>query len=144
MVSRVLWRRGKVFRKVFRLIFLSNAPSPTTPPLYLIAILPPARSLPFVQIYEAIRHGADAFLSAEYTICCIFIVVFGTVVFFLVSISQTWVQGAFTTGSFVLGAVTSILAGYIGMKVCAMTRTRPVVIGMFVQYRTYSDSARVL
>lgn len=70
------------------------------------------------QIYEAIRRGADAFLSAEYTICCIFIVVFGAVVFFLVGIGQSsWIEGAFTTASFVLGAVTSILAGYIGMKV---------------------------
>lgn len=70
------------------------------------------------QIYEAIRNGADAFLSAEYTICCIFIVVFGSVVFFLVGVGQdSWVEALFTTGAFVLGAVTSILSGYIGMKV---------------------------
>lgn len=92
------------FSGAFSLVF-----STTTPPL---------RVLCFFQIYEAIRHGADAFLSAEYTICCMFIVVFGAVVFFLVGIGQSsWEQGAFTTGSFVLGAVTSILAGYIGMKV---------------------------
>lgn len=72
----------------------------------------------FSQIYEAIRNGADAFLSAEYTICCIFIVIFGAIVFFLVGVGQnSWVEGAFTTGAFVLGAVTSILSGYIGMKV---------------------------
>lgn len=78
------------------------------------------------QIYEAIRHGADAFLSAEYTICCIFIVLFGAVVFFLVGVGQdSWPEAAFTTGSFVLGAVTSILSGYIGMKVrCSFTSPR--------------------
>lgn len=82
----------------------------------------------FIQIYEAIRNGADAFLSAEYTICCIFIVVFGAVVFFLVSVGQvSWVEGAFTTGAFVLGAVTSILSGYIGMKVRPITRTGDIL-----------------
>ena len=42
--------------------------------------------------------------------------------FFLVSVGQkSFVEGAFTTGAFVLGAVTSILSGYIGMKVtCAV------------------------
>lgn len=90
---------------------------------YAASVSVPFSSLPslrfgFCQIYEAIRNGADAFLSAEYTICCIFIVLFGAVVFFLVGIGQdSWVEGAFTTGAFVLGAVTSILAGYIGMKV---------------------------
>lgn len=76
------------------------------------------------QIYEAIRNGADAFLSAEYTICCIFVVVFGAVVFFLVGVGQnSWDEAAFTTGAFVLGAFTSILSGYIGMKVlpCSLT-----------------------
>ncbi|CAN0275264.1 unnamed protein product, partial [Hapterophycus canaliculatus] len=80
------------------------------------------------QIYEAIRHGADAFLSAEYTICCIFIVIFGAVVFFLVGVGQdSWVEGAFTTGAFVLGAVTSILAGYIGMKVAVYSNVRTTI-----------------
>ena len=66
-------------------------------------------------------------MSAEYTICCIFIVLFGAVVFFLVGVGQdSWPEAAFTTGSFVLGAVTSILSGYIGMKVhLSLTRQPP-------------------
>lgn len=73
------------------------------------------------QIYEAIRRGADAFLYAEYAICAIFIFIFGAVVFLLVGMGQEdWIEGAFTTAAFVLGAITSILAGYIGMKVCVL------------------------
>ncbi|CAM9936402.1 unnamed protein product [Ectocarpus sp. 12 AP-2014] len=86
------------------------------------------RTKRLIEIYEAIRHGADAFLSAEYTICCIFIVIFGAVVFFLVGVGQdSWVEGAFTTGAFVLGAITSILAGYIGMKVAVYSNVRTTI-----------------
>ncbi|CAM9490508.1 unnamed protein product [Ascophyllum nodosum] len=86
------------------------------------------RTRRLIEIYDAIRHGADAFLSAEYTICCIFIVLFGVVVFFLVSVGQkSFVEGAFTTGAFVLGAVTSILSGYIGMKVAVFSNVRTTI-----------------
>ncbi|CAN0111390.1 unnamed protein product [Ectocarpus sp. 6 AP-2014] len=86
------------------------------------------RTKRLIEIYEAIRHGADAFLSAEYTICCIFIVIFGAVVFFLVGVGQdSWIEGAFTTGAFVLGAITSILAGYIGMKVAVYSNVRTTI-----------------
>ncbi|CAM9590524.1 unnamed protein product, partial [Choristocarpus tenellus] len=80
------------------------------------------------KIYEAIRHGADAFLNAEYSICTIFIVLFGVVVFFLVSLGQdSWVEGAFTCGAFVLGALTSMLSGYIGMKVAVFSNVRTTI-----------------
>ncbi|CAM9889185.1 unnamed protein product, partial [Phaeothamnion confervicola] len=79
-------------------------------------------------IYEAIKNGADAFLNAEYSICCLFVVLFGSVVFFLISIGQSsWVDGAFTTGAFVLGAMTSILSGYIGMKVAVHANVRTTI-----------------
>jgi hypothetical protein len=38
-----------------------------------------------IEIYEAIRTGADSFLFAEYTICCYFLVGFGILVLLLVS-----------------------------------------------------------
>lgn len=86
------------------------------------------RTKRLIEIYEAIRNGADAFLSAEYTICGIFIVVFGAVVFFLVGLGQdSWVEASFTTGAFVLGAVTSILSGYIGMKVAVYSNVRTTI-----------------
>ena len=62
------------------------------------------------EIYTAIYEGAESFLRAEYTICARFIVVFGALVFVLVSWGTGWdfARGLFTTLSFVLGAATSI------------------------------------
>lgn len=55
-----------------------------------------------------IREGAMAFLYTQYKT----LAVFGVVVAILISISL----GAIAAGAFVLGAVLSLLAGYIGMK----------------------------
>ncbi|KAG5180782.1 inorganic pyrophosphatase [Tribonema minus] len=80
------------------------------------------------EIYQAIKDGADAFLNAEYTICLVFIIVFGAAVFFLISIGQgSWLQGMFTTIAFVLGALTSILSGWIGMKVAVHSNVRTTI-----------------
>ena len=80
------------------------------------------------EIYEAIKNGADAFLNAEYTICLIFVVIFGFVIFLLISIGQgSWLQGMFTAISFVLGAFTSILSGWIGMKVAVHSNVRTTI-----------------
>lgn len=113
-----------------------NTPLPICP-FFLWHLANASLSILARQIYEAIRHGADAFLSAEYTICCIFIVIFGAVVFFLVSMGQgSWIEGAFTTGAFVLGAVTSILAGYIGMKVGLLSENNGAIF-LLIRLATY-------
>mmetsp|Transcript_20880 Transcript_20880/g.30971 ORF Transcript_20880/g.30971 Transcript_20880/m.30971 type:complete len:736 (+) Transcript_20880:53-2260(+) len=81
-----------------------------------------------IEIYQAIKDGADAFLNAEYTICLIFVIVFGCIVFFLISIGQgSWLQGMFTTISFTFGALTSILSGWIGMKVAVHSNVRTTI-----------------
>jgi inorganic pyrophosphatase len=93
------------------------------------------------EIYEAIKNGADAFLNAEYTICLIFVLIFGFTVFFLISIGQgSWLQGTFTAISFVLGAFTSILSGWIGMKVAVHSNVR-TTIG--AQKNGYTDAFNV-
>jgi Na+/H+-translocating membrane pyrophosphatase len=73
-------------------------------------------------IYEIVQKGAQSFLWAEYQICFIFILAFGTLTFFLTSRvadadghgQWEWQIGALTTLSFVVGGLTSILSGYIG------------------------------
>lgn len=86
-----------------------------------------------MQIYEAIREGADSFLKAEYKVCSIFIVFFGALVFVLTSYTSNenkrwnFTVGAFTALSFVLGAVTSMLSGYIGMKVAVYSNVRTTI-----------------
>uniref|UniRef100_A0A7S4WEQ3 H(+)-exporting diphosphatase n=1 Tax=Ditylum brightwellii TaxID=49249 RepID=A0A7S4WEQ3_9STRA len=82
-----------------------------------------------IEIYEAIYEGAESFLRAEYTICAYFVVVFGAIIFALVSWGTGWdmQRGLFTALSFVLGAVTSIVSGYLGMKVAVFSNVRTTV-----------------
>ena len=80
-----------------------------------------------IEIYEAIRDGADAFLKAEYKICIIFCIPFAAVIIGLVSWGQNAIDGALTALSFALGAITSMLAGYIGMKVAVYSNVRTTI-----------------
>jgi inorganic pyrophosphatase len=63
------------------------------------------------EIYAVIYEGADSFLTAEYTICAWFIGVFSIVILVLVSWGTGWdmARGVFTSLSFVLGALTSMV-----------------------------------
>jgi len=81
------------------------------------------------EIYTAIYEGAESFLRAEYKICAWFIVVFGGLILVLVSWGTGWdfARGLFTALSFVLGACTSILSGYLGMKVAVYSNVRTTV-----------------
>jgi len=79
------------------------------------------------EVYEAISSGAAAFLHEQYHICGYFVVFFAIVVFSLVSWGQNAFEGFLTTIAFVLGAVTSIASGYIGMKVAVFANVRTTI-----------------
>eukprot|EP01035_Chromulina_nebulosa_P017235 gene17235-22761_t len=79
------------------------------------------------EVYEAISTGADAFLRAEYSICAVFIGVFALVIFALISWGQEPFYGFLTTVSFLVGALTSILSGYIGMRVAVFSNVRTTI-----------------
>jgi H+-translocating diphosphatase len=80
------------------------------------------------EIAEAISTGADAFLHAEYTICTIFALVFAVIILVLVSWGQKdWIDGTLTAVAYLLGAFTSILSGWIGMKVAVYANVRTTV-----------------
>jgi inorganic pyrophosphatase len=76
------------------------------------------------EVYTAISEGAETFLNAEYTICAIFVTCFAIMLFVMISMATTIEDGIFTTISFVTGAVTSMVAGYIGMKVAVFANAR--------------------
>lgn len=82
-----------------------------------------------VEIYEAIYEGAESFLRAEYTVCAFFVACFAVIIFFLISWGTGWdaARGFFTALSFVLGAVTSMASGYLGMKVAVFSNVRTTV-----------------
>ena len=82
-----------------------------------------------VEIYEAIYEGAESFLQAEYTVCAYFIVAFTAIIFVLVSWGTDWdfARGGLTALSFVLGSMTSIVSGYLGMKVAVYSNVRTTI-----------------
>jgi H(+)-translocating pyrophosphatase len=80
-----------------------------------------------LKIGRMIENGADAFLIAEYSIMLIFIVFFGLLVFFLVD----WVgtedgKGirCYATIAYVVGSLTSMICGFIGMKIAVKSNFR--------------------
>jgi len=81
------------------------------------------------EIYEAIYNGAESFLRAEYAVCALFVAVFSCVIFALIAWATDWdLARAFLTSlSFVLGAVTSMASGYLGMKVAVYSNVRTTI-----------------
>jgi inorganic pyrophosphatase len=69
-----------------------------------------------IHISGIIQEGATAFLWAEYKYMFVYIVLF--------SIFLVWFTGVPSTIAFVVGALTSILAGWIGMKIAVFTNVR--------------------
>lgn len=71
---------------------------------------------------EKISSGAQAFLWAEYKILAIFIVIFAILVYIVVDFLGAKPSAGtkylpYATIAFVIGAVTSIICGYIGMRI---------------------------
>jgi len=86
------------------------------------------------ELYNAISLGANSFLFAEYKLCVIFIVI----VFFPIMVliawgarednsSWAWTNGSLSAISFAIGAVTSMLSGFIGMRVAVFSNARCTV-----------------
>lgn len=64
------------------------------------------------EIAQLIQDGSSTFLRTEYIYTFVFIVVFGTIIFFT---AEQTPMVPYTTIPFFLGALTSIISGYIGM-----------------------------
>lgn len=88
------------------------------------------------RLHGIIAEGANNFLFKEYAYLVVFCILFGLVVFFLAesNVGEVW-----TVISFEVGAVTSIISGYIGMRIavaanirttkeCAFTLSRGFVV----------------
>ena len=111
-----------------------------------------------IDIYNSIVEGAKSFLFEEYKICAAFIAIFGAVVFVMVSHSGTCTEaqylethtrnasgvfpiagkttsawnfrvGGVTTAAFVIGGITSMISGYLGMMVRFVLKTEGWSIG---------------
>lgn len=74
-----------------------------------------------LEVASYIERGSQAFLQQEYIYIGMFVVFMAFVIFFAVEqkIGQMW-----TTIAFLLGCVTSIVSGYIGMRVAVFSNYR--------------------
>jgi K(+)-stimulated pyrophosphate-energized sodium pump len=73
-----------------------------------------------VEIGEAVREGAMAFLAREYRVLAIFVVIVAVLLFVFYSGAGTQLIAV----SFVVGALCSGLAGFIGMRVATAANNR--------------------
>lgn len=78
-------------------------------------------------IGNKISRGAHAFLQAEYTVMLIFIVIFGVVVLLLgdfFSGNRRFEGRCYALIAYIIGALTSMTCGYIGMSIATQTNYR--------------------
>mmetsp|Transcript_21475 Transcript_21475/g.42193 ORF Transcript_21475/g.42193 Transcript_21475/m.42193 type:complete len:785 (+) Transcript_21475:170-2524(+) len=94
-------------------------------------------------ISEAIQVGARSFLKAEYTICAAFLVFFGLILLVLLGTADNcgpipvstgvpqsgscWGDAGFTLLAFIVGGLTSMVCGLIGMLIAVYTNVRCTV-----------------
>jgi inorganic pyrophosphatase len=74
-----------------------------------------------IRISEAISNGANVFLKTEYLYLLLFIFIFAIIIFF---IGEHRLWTFYTTAAFIIGGLTSILSGFIGMKIATITNYR--------------------
>jgi K(+)-stimulated pyrophosphate-energized sodium pump len=85
----------------------------------------PAGNEKMQEISDAIAAGAMAFLKREYKVLIIFIIILSAVLWYFLDDKQTAVnEGLFTALAFIIGAFTSALAGFIGMKTATSANVR--------------------
>ena len=78
-------------------------------------------------VSQLISDGASTFLRAEYTYIGLFVALFSLIIIFTVEP----VLGTFyTTIPFLVGALTSVVSGYIGMQVAVRANVRTTKLAM--------------
>ncbi|MCW5871715.1 MAG: sodium/proton-translocating pyrophosphatase, partial [Candidatus Eremiobacteraeota bacterium] len=89
----------------------------------------PEESARLLKIAKAIRDGAMAFLFREYKTLAVFIVLFALVIGVLIDDPGTSEvhEGRYSSIAFIVGAITSILAGFIGMRTATAGNVRTAV-----------------
>jgi K(+)-stimulated pyrophosphate-energized sodium pump len=84
--------------------------------LYFYIRKQPAGNEVMRDIAQQIEAGAMAFLKREYTVLAIFVLIVGALLWLAI--------GPWTAGAFLFGAVSSMVAGFIGMKAATKANVR--------------------
>ena len=93
------------------------------------------------EISDAIAEGAMAFLGREYRMLSIFMVLFAVIIVFTVE------HGLYTAASFLIGAGTSVISGYIGMTIATKGNVRTASAarqGLTKAFRVAFESGAVM
>ena len=79
-----------------------------------------------ISIGEKIARGANSFLFQEYYIMAVFIVIFAIVVLLIVDVfgQEKPKFRCYATLAFIIGSITSILCGFIGMRIAVVANYR--------------------
>ena len=64
------------------------------------------------------------FLYAEYQYIAVFVALFSVVILVVLGVTDGWINAIFTTISFNVGCATSVLAGFVGMKIGVFANAR--------------------
>ena len=80
-----------------------------------------------IRISELISNGSNEFLKKEYTYLAFFCVPFACLIYFAVDFQEAMGEARYlpyTTFAFFVGAATSMLCGFIGMRIATYTNVR--------------------
>ena len=76
------------------------------------------------EIAVAIQEGASAFIRREYTYLAVFVVIVGILIAIAIDFMQHGAGVPWTAVSYFLGAISSAVAGYIGMSIAVRANVR--------------------
>lgn len=78
------------------------------------------------EIADSIYEGAMAFLMREYQVIAVFVVLLAVILFAFLDVAETTDvnEGLLTAIAFVYGAISSVLAGFFGMKIATRANVR--------------------
>jgi len=88
-----------------------------------------------IEIGKKIENGANTFLYQEYIIMTVFVVFFGALVFGIVDfVGNTTSKGfsCYATAAYVIGSFTSMICGWIGMKIAVVSNFRTTFKAMYI------------
>lgn len=91
----------------------------------LVSHLPRATRDTIHKLQQKISEGASSFLFAMYRYMAVFcVLMLGIILALIGPTSEGWVSACFSGAAFLLGAITSIAAGWIGMRIAVYTNAR--------------------
>lgn len=89
-----------------------------------------------VEVTSAIAEGAMAFIAREYRTLALFMLIFGFIIWMAVD------NGIYTMVSFLAGAGTSMLAGFIGMRIATIGNGRTAAAARISLQRAFTIALR--